>query len=650
MKTSFIKSFMAKIFTVSCFLFTTVMQSQNVSISATGVPPDNSAGLDIVFTNKGLLIPRVALTSATDAATIPSPANSLLVYNLGTGGLSPAGYYYNAGTTTSPNWVRLLPSTGTGGAWLITGNAGTIDGTNFIGTTDAVPFNIKVNNQKSGRIDMNHNTILGYYAGNNLNATASNNNTAIGGLALYSLISGNANTAVGRNALYSYTGSYATAVGFNALYNCTGGNNNTAVGYLAMFANTTGDNNTAVGLEALQSNTTGSNNTALGLQALWKNTTGSNNVAIGEEALLENTTGFENVGIGYRALLSNTTGTANVAIGPYALNTNTTGLSNVAIGHSALTSNLTGIRNIGIGTESLFSNTSGNNNIAVGYRTLYSNTTGNYNTAIGFAALNSNTNGYNNIAIGTQALNSTTTGPRNVSIGDFACRDNTTGYNNVAIGYSALETNTVGIYNTCVGFDAGNGGTPGCNLNYCTIVGALSYPQVTRNNVIMLGYMIGNAQCTGNNQVLLGNTAITQIRAQVTGITAYSDQRIKYNIKEDVKGLEFIMKLKPVTFNENPEIMHKIWGTPDSLLKTLDHSDIMKRRQIGFLAQDVEKAAKECGFEFPGIDVPSNEKEFYKLRYTDFIMPLVKAVQEQQEQIQFLNKQIEILNKQIKKN
>ena len=85
--------------------------AQNIGINPTGAAPDNSAGLDVNFTNKGLLIPRVALTSALDNVTIPSPANSLLVYNTGTGGLTPAGYYYNAGTPGTPNWVQLLPST-----------------------------------------------------------------------------------------------------------------------------------------------------------------------------------------------------------------------------------------------------------------------------------------------------------------------------------------------------------------------------------------------------------------------------------------------------------------------------------------------------------------------------------------------------------
>ena len=85
-----------------------ILNAQNVGIGSTVFTPDPSAGLEIKFTNKGLLIPRVALTSATDQTTIPSPANSLLVYNLGTGGLSPAGYYYWDGS----QWVRFATGSG----------------------------------------------------------------------------------------------------------------------------------------------------------------------------------------------------------------------------------------------------------------------------------------------------------------------------------------------------------------------------------------------------------------------------------------------------------------------------------------------------------------------------------------------------------
>ena len=89
------------------------LNAQNVGIGSSNFTPDNSAGLEIKFTDKGLLIPRVALTSATDATTIPSPATSLLVYNLGTGGLSPAGYYYWDGS----QWVKFAT-----GSSIINGN------------------------------------------------------------------------------------------------------------------------------------------------------------------------------------------------------------------------------------------------------------------------------------------------------------------------------------------------------------------------------------------------------------------------------------------------------------------------------------------------------------------------------------------------
>jgi formylglycine-generating enzyme required for sulfatase activity len=84
-----------------------------VGINYAGNVPNTSALLDIdagTGTKKGLLIPRIALVSSTDAATIANPATSLMVYNLGSGGLSPAGYYYNSGTTVAPAWVRFVTS------------------------------------------------------------------------------------------------------------------------------------------------------------------------------------------------------------------------------------------------------------------------------------------------------------------------------------------------------------------------------------------------------------------------------------------------------------------------------------------------------------------------------------------------------------
>src|SRR4051812_11071544 len=105
----FLILFASSIFTICSF-------SQNIAINTTGVAADASALLEVGKgtsgspDTKGLLMPRVNLISAADASTISSPAPTLLVYNFGTAGLSPAGYYYNSGTAASPNWVSLLTS------------------------------------------------------------------------------------------------------------------------------------------------------------------------------------------------------------------------------------------------------------------------------------------------------------------------------------------------------------------------------------------------------------------------------------------------------------------------------------------------------------------------------------------------------------
>ncbi|AZA82873.1 hypothetical protein C1637_17995 [Chryseobacterium lactis] len=78
--------------------------------------PDKSAVLDINSSNKGVIFPKIALTSSTDATTILSPATGLLIYNTGSGGLSPAGYYYNTGTPAAPVWGNFQAVTNTSGS------------------------------------------------------------------------------------------------------------------------------------------------------------------------------------------------------------------------------------------------------------------------------------------------------------------------------------------------------------------------------------------------------------------------------------------------------------------------------------------------------------------------------------------------------
>jgi hypothetical protein len=135
------------------FITSTCVLAQNIGINSTGAAPAASAMLDISSTDKGLLIPRVALTATNSASPVTSPATSLLVYNTATAGTAPddvvPGYYFWDGSA----WVALVTSaSGSTNAWSLTGNAGTTAGTDFIGTSDDVDLVFKTNDAEALRI------------------------------------------------------------------------------------------------------------------------------------------------------------------------------------------------------------------------------------------------------------------------------------------------------------------------------------------------------------------------------------------------------------------------------------------------------------------------------------------------------------------
>lgn len=166
-----------------------------------------------------------------------------------TGGSLAAGKVLTSDANGVASWQA--PISGGGSGWSLTGNSGTVDGTTFIGTTDNVPFNIRVNNQKAGRIDPAlFNTFYGYRSGN-ANTTASLN-TANGYYALSSNTTGSLNTANGSQALYSnITGYGNTANGGGTLFSNTTGNLNTVYGYNSGDGITTGSRNTIIGANVI---------------------------------------------------------------------------------------------------------------------------------------------------------------------------------------------------------------------------------------------------------------------------------------------------------------------------------------------------------------------------------------------------------------
>ncbi len=299
----------------------------------------------------------------------------------------------------------LTWAAGGGSGWGLTGNAGTVDGTNFIGTTDNVPLNLRVFNQRAGRIEA---------------ATATANT-------FYGFQSGNVNTGV-----------FNAAIGYEAMINNTTGRDNAAVGYRAMQSNTTGFENAALGRLALAANTVGIANTAIGSRAL-SNSTGDNNTAVGTEALFNNTSAGDNTAVGVLSLAANTAST-NSALGAFSLQTNTIGADNAGLGANVLIGNTTGSRNTAVGSLAGNTNTPANRN-----------TTGSNNTFLGFATgPGTPTQLTNATAIGANAVVSQS---NSLVLGSISGVNGAVANANVGIGTATPQTKLHIVHANTVGTD-----------------------------------------------------------------------------------------------------------------------------------------------------------------------------------------------------
>lgn len=365
-------------------------------------------------------------------------------------------------------------------------------------------------------------------------------------------------------------------------------------------------------------------NVAYGSRALNGLTQGQSNTAIGTVSLENNTTGLGNTGLGRSSLRANETGSYNSAFGAYA-NVGLPGLENAtAIGANALVeqdnsmvlgsidgvNNATANTRVGIGTTTPNHLLDVNGSVGV-EDTLFLN--GPYirgDVALFFPFMEVFTTSFvptSNFG-GVAMLGSNTTQWGSLYVNEIFGRDD---------GLQAGKTLNISS-NAIVTYDTVTNSITG-NKSGFSIVNTSSSVDKSIN------FQVG----AGTNSLYLyaNGSHLGTFNGTSGAYTSTSDERLKTNFQEVEGTLEKLMKLKPLTYTY------------------INNSD-NDRRHLGFKAQEVEKL-------FPTlVNSPKNadsdsEDGVYTMDYSGFGVIAVKAIQEQQVEIETLKEQNESLQNQI---
>ena len=518
------------------------------------------------------------------------------------------------------------------------------------------------------------NTALGFGALKN-NGYA-NNTIAIGDSAMYYSQNGYQNIAIGNNALlYSNDLSFANvaigmyamqnnalaskniAIGNKSQYNTVSGYENIAMGYESMYSNTSSTDNLAIGTESLYSNISGSQNTALGNSALYSNSTGYGNIAIGLATMFTHKKNDLNVAIGWNTYQSDTSGKYNTVIGGLAAQSNDTGVNNTIIGYEGMRFSKQMNYNTMIGSSSSSLSTTTNYSNSLGYLTRIE---GNNSTAIGtYAKVTADNsmvlggiNGVNSATVDTKVGIGVTNPSEKLEIGNGRLRFKgflTSGFahgitwtDNAGTtdkAFLGMETdNYFGLYQW--GLGAWNvrfhntSGEMGVNVQPLTTNNdaRLQVKQATSQNgigIIRAGgtqhwdMFLDNNTTPDFNFYLNGSTLKGYIRNSDGVYIVVSDRRLKQNITPLNNVLPSLLQLTP------------------SRYQFIDSSNATPPYTIGFIAQDVQKLFPEAVDE----KMLKNGKPQLGINYQYFSVLSIKAIQEQQHEIEALKKEnIEVKN------
>ena len=263
-----------------------------------------------------------------------------------------------------------------------------------------------------------------------------------------------------------------------------------------------------------------------------------------------------------------------------------------------------------IGAESGEVLATGFNNVGVGTNTLETAVGKFANTAVGHGAGqygNANINTYFGSQCGRGNSGSTVDGFGNVAMGGSAYNNYTTGSGNIAIGYQCLINGVhTGSNNTFVGRDI------------------LLNVAFTGSNSMALGYTATPSVASVSNEITLGNSSIATIRAQVTTITALSDERDKTSIEDLPYGLDFVDSLKPRKFVWDHRAETKTEIDEEGNETQVEFYSANKgKKDIGFIAQELQSVDDD----FLNLIYDANPEKL-EATYGRLVPVLVKAIQD----------------------
>lgn len=247
--------------------------------------------------------------------------------------------------------------------------------------------------------------------------------------------------------------------------------------------------------------------------------------------------------------------------------------------------------------------------------------------------------------IGANAMNSALTAAYSTIIGADAALTGADYQKATAVGASAMRKGSH-LSSVAVGYWS----APNISSEQCVFVGdSAGYRDVQGNvlsgkitNSIAIGY---GSRLNGDNEIQIGGQG--QRLYAPTTVNIRSDGRDKTDIKPLEKGLEFVMKLKPVTgyydrrdsyvdelFQDVPEEersekLRKWWAKPKK-----DGSHKEDRLRHWFIAQDVAALEAEYG-QLPMVNL---KNDTYTIEYETFIPVLTKAIQELTEKVEALER------------